>query len=711
MSKTGGRGFLWWVVSCASVLCGLWGGVGGWAQTDAPVKEPPLPPPPRVEIEVQFFEELAQVLPLRGGWLPVYVELNSTDGSTSSVRIEGSVETGFPRLVKYRCVRQLDVSPGAPTRHWIYLRVSESEAGIHTARVRVIANGRPILEREWRGQTLMGTSSRVGVIVVGGALGDVTPWSGRLAATDGSRAQFNARAPQIEHAVESVRVERLPDNLRGYDACDVVIVQQPDESSLEPAQARALDVWVRLGGLVVVMPTGGSDAVFGNALVKGLLGDRIGPTVVDDKLEFGPLRAVDPAQTRWEASVGASAPWPGKSPLVGLDPVPAELGRGLRRIESVREVSPGTSQTRRLYMELPHGRGAIGILTFDSRAWLEDQRNHQLLRDLWGTLVRWRLERGASRLQRQWSQSRSDAVVRELRDESRDIGLSFLIGLIVVYLLLVGPVLYFYLKRRGRLLALVWAEPLVALVYVGVVFAVGYLTKGVLTKTEQWTLYKQIEGEPLGSRESYLSLFAADEGDYQVEAPTADFLMTVNAREGKQSPALVLTSDGRGRHVVEGFHLELWQQGFVISGEFLPFDADGVELTGLSHSREDSPDEFPDDFSGDSEPGPVRARNRLPYPIRSGIVFREPEAPLLLPPLAPGEEVELAVAAPEEGVHGEWTKELIQEILSKARLGYGVDGTRPRVMAILDRTVEDFRVDRPHTVKARTDVYLLLQGD
>jgi hypothetical protein len=666
----------------------------GDADGDA-VGEESLPlPPPRVEVEVMFLEELARVLPTRGAWLPVYVELRSTDGATHSVRIEGSVRNGVPSRVSFRADRVQEVAPGAPVRTWLYLRLTGSEEGMHSIALRVLAGGRPILEREWRAQASLTGLARVGILVLGDALGDVTPWTGRLSTTHAPARIRRFGSPQlgIEHAVQSVSLERLPDNIRGYDACDVVVLQQPDESVLEPAQVRALDAWVRLGGLVVVLPDGGSDAVFSHAIVKELLGERLGAVQLEEGVVLGRLRAVDPpAEVRWETEVSERPEQESATAPIRLDPVPPEVGRRLRRIESVQEVRPGVTQTRRVYMEFPHGRGAVGVLPFDSRKLIEKRENHQLLRDLWGGIVRWRLERATSRLQRHWVESQSETVVRELRDESRDIGLSFLVGLIVVYLLLVGPLLYVYLKKRGRLLALVWAEPLVALVYVGVVFGVGYLTKGVLTKTEQWTLYKQVAGESFGSRESYLSIFAADEGAYDVEAADADFLLTVNAREVGPHSSLVLSTDGQQRQSLAGFHLELWQQGFVIGGKLLRFEADGVELTSV----------------GEGEAERVVARNRLAYPIRSGLVYWKDDVLFVLPRLAVGEEAELKLSASEDGVHGEWTKELIQRVRSRARLGYGVDGGHPRVMALLEREVEDLQLDRPHTVKARHDVYLL----
>jgi hypothetical protein len=355
----------------------------------------------------------------------------------------------------------------------------------------------------------------------------------------------------------------------------------------------------------------------------------------------------------------------------------------VRRVEEREEVTP-------VYIEIPVGRGAVGVLTMNIEGLAVTPANVAFLQDLWRPIVRWRIEAGRSDLQARWTRSHSSELASKLRDESRDIGIPFLVALIVFYLVLVGPVLYFLLKRKNRLLDLIWAEPLLALVYVGVVFATGYLTKGVLTKTQLWTLIKQVEGEDLGARESYLAIFSGDEADYTIRAPHGDFLISVaaNAKEARQAKTVVV-SEARGGHALEDYRLELWQQGYAVNGEFVEFSGDGIELS---------------QHENDEGEAMVRFKNNLPFPVVSAMI---PEGPLFLPPLAPGAEVELPARSllSETGLGRAsrlQSEELREKIESLLRQSYGLQG-EPRLIALLQRDVNDFEIDLPSTVKERFD--------
>ena len=78
---------------------------------------------------------------------------------------------------------------------------------------------------------------------------------------------------------------------------------------------------------------------------------------------------------------------------------------------------------------------------------------------------------------------------------SAELGIWFIAGLVLVYLLLVGPGLYFFLKRKGKLPWVVWIEPGIVVVYVGMIFLTGYLTRGVLTQARTVTLFQWQQGD------------------------------------------------------------------------------------------------------------------------------------------------------------------------------------------------------------------------
>src|SRR5262249_35233485 len=137
---------------------------------------------------------------------------------------------------------------------------------------------------------------------------------------------------------------------------------------------------------------------------------------------------------------------------------------------AVREILSSSSEegvppsgTTRLYCELRYGQGRVGILTINDQTHREAGAN--FLRELWKGIVGGRVHSTKSSFIDRAAMFRSPDMERLLNDESRDVGLTFITALIAAYLLLVGPGLYFILKRLNRLPAVIWAEPLLVVVY------------------------------------------------------------------------------------------------------------------------------------------------------------------------------------------------------------------------------------------------------
>jgi len=227
----------------------------------------------------------------------------------------------------------------------------------------------------------------------------------------------------------------------------------------------------------------------------------------------------------------------------------------------------------------------------------------------------------------------------------------------------------------------------------------------VLTKTHLWTLVQQVSGESSVLRQSYLSIFAGDEGEYRIAAPRGQLLVPVGANDREARalrPTLVTGAHGGAR--IEDYHLKLWQQGYVVNTEFTRSDTDGVEVA------------FGD---GDNGGTVARVTNHLASAIRSGYLFQDPSGrhlaqPIVVPAIEAGGAVDVSLIAPVDAVPEEsteateWTLAL-QRVKALARFGYGNRGDLWFV-GRLERNVDDFQIDRPTSTKERQDLFLFFRS-
>jgi len=699
--------------------------------------------PLSVELVGAFFPaDLAQHLPQSGGWLPLYVELRARGARPQIVTLEAVVEhtTDSQKVVTdYETRSRFEVPPGrAPLRAWLYVWTRPGESFGHTVKLRYLCGGRSVpIGSVGNGGSVSVDSDQEGVLpmfVVSDEEDHAAPWGQKLSTQRDLRS-----GPWISSdAVERLRPHQLPDRILGYDSVRQVVLRGVDETRLEPAQVAALRRWVYLGGSLVFAPRGKSDRVFEGALFKEIFGDVLAPQVRrDDAFRPQNLYLVE----RKEGVSSSTRPY-ARGALVGLrqesqgfslmDPF-ADGPSIVREIRSsrlaslvVRRADPGRATLppffdarrgelpgERVYVEVSFGAGRVGALTIDDETFrMGDSR--PLRQALWQKIVRGGGRRGTGRWQ-------LDPVQKDLhdamKDEKRDVGTFVISGIIILYLLLVGPGVYFFLKGRGRLPSIVWVEPAVIVVYLGVIFATGYLTKGYLTKMRMVTFFHQRVGDPFALRDSYLGIFSADASLYQIDSPRGEILAPVFANENERE-SLDLTQgqgsartgagdadDGERRLRLRGYHLDLWQQGVVWNC--------GIEAL----DGEVTVERLEDDGKGRPR---YRVRNGLGWAIRGGRLHPWDDGGLVGPGgLEVGEipsgasrrigvgEGPGAADVPEGEERHVVTRELRARYEALRRRGLAYPGA-PLLWLLLDRSDDsDFRIDRPFSLSEKLDFYVL----
>jgi ABC-2 type transport system ATP-binding protein len=165
---------------------------------------------------------------------------------------------------------------------------------------------------------------------------------------------------------------------------------------------------------------------------------------------------------------------------------------------------------------------------------------------------------------------------------------------VAIYLTIIGPCVYFFLKRIKRLPWVVWVEPLIVVVYVGLIFLTGYLSRGVLTQTQSVAVYNWRENDPLMIKPSFLGVFSSEEARYRVTSNGARWLRPAfsNEREaariGLRRDLLAEKADGPTIEGISIFeYLDFFAGAYRISTAQRPSIIDGVlELTDLTQQRD-----------------------------------------------------------------------------------------------------------------------------
>ncbi|MBN1442626.1 MAG: hypothetical protein JXA90_07955 [Planctomycetes bacterium] len=748
------------------------GAVRGWLASllvaTAAAAQPQAPPEdasgagPRLEVATVIFpERIARDLGQRGGWLPVYLEIRSRGDRPEPVTIEGRVDPGRDMGHPFVTRRRLEVAPGpAPRRAWMYL-MAAPDVEAQAATLTVTSRGQIVRTGdEWVINSFEHAQYRTPrILVVGGEPTEPTPWSG-VVVPEGLEAEVTSEA------FARLEAHQLPDRAIGYHAVDLVVIRDDIDARLEPAQKEALLWWVHLGGFAVLVPGARGASFFEGELVRDLLGSAAGQARIEHGFLPANLFYRDASLPGGGISArvrrGADTPLPHMS-RSGLQAAadgtrrlePYEAKEGLRlsprttytivdpfsmRDDLLREIRSsereaipvldrGPAAGTMLYGEVRCGSGRVGVLTLDDQTY--GFRESLALRNaLWRQIVLPAVTGGGGG---RWSSAGArlvqEPLAQALQDTKRDVG-TFLIGtMVVIYLLVVGPGIYFFLRRRNRLPAIIWVEPLVIALSVGAIFLTGYLTKGLRTKVRTFTLLHQRRDSPLLFRESYLSIFSADDAEYSIEAPRGELLQPIFSNPEEAQPLVLERTDraeggsleplekgGGDRLRISGFRLRLWQHGYAVNVG-LERAAGMIHAEPLDAAAPQAGGKAPESRP---QPGRFAVTNGLPLRVKRFVLHTAAGPVAIDQPIASGETVHVdlsrsrvleASTALERARRADGTslEEETATVLSRLRTsGLGPAG-RILIEAHLERPVEDFRLAQPSSLAQREDLYLLYE--
>lgn len=422
-----------------------------------------------------------------GQWAPVYVDLECSRDTEEDFQVivsttdadeavtEGSVE--LPAMNKG------DVLRGNELGRLPYLKPGLTYSGASVkVRVKGAKSGRVIGEAQERSFTGVdiGTYLIVGV------------------GTNLNGMQFPAGGGLRDEAVSGLRngwvqagqildVGYLPDQWIGYGAVDLLVLGTgPDKAFWEALAApqhakrrQALAEWVRRGGRAVVCVGANPDVLGALKEIDQMLpaavppgGKRMTKTLVVNW-------TVNAVTTGKEEPFGYSPDRPGEFPVNTLQP------RADRPTKVI--LSEDKAGTKPLAVQAPYGQGRVTVIAFDpDRPPAADWgKRHQF----WENLVNqagYLMPAATNKREDRWSRSQTDDAYSAQLQGSLDffegvpvVSFGWVALFILIYIVLIGPVDYFFLKKVVRRLEWTWVTfpIMVVTVSAGAYFA-AYALKG-----------------------------------------------------------------------------------------------------------------------------------------------------------------------------------------------------------------------------------------
>ncbi|MBI4583052.1 MAG: hypothetical protein HY717_03365 [Planctomycetes bacterium] len=572
-------------------------------------------PPPPLEVSGWFHRGIQEGMSAAvAGWLPVYLELANHQKEAMRVQVEGALLSKEPQAraePEFQTQAAVEVPAGSKKRLWIYLRYhasSSNDLSLQTAVVRVRAAGTEQYHKRW--QFYCGREdaelSPLGLVSGEHLHNGGSPW--------GDSMQGDSRQSQVSgRKLEAIEERWLPDDPLGYQSMDLLILRNFDEREMDGKQLEAIRDWVFLGGWTILVPSPGGE-IFSTRLAKLLLPpDSFREMKTEEKFEPAGLATMTGNVLRQELRKW----WEGERPRLSylrLDPADLPANAAGLEIFSLDKFQAGSARSsgRRLYLELPFGRGKVGVLTIDDQS-ISGETSLEFRRALWWEILQpagHHIRQRQARWSSQVGEFQNERLVRFLKSGlSPELGLWFLAILVLIYLLIIGPGLYFFLKRINRLPWVVWLEPAIVVMYVGLIFLTGHLTRGVLNQMRAVSILHWREGAPFAEKEAYLGVFSSNDARFQIRAPGSRWLRPVfsNDQEAVGVQMTASSKDSQRPRTIAGFHLDLWQTGVFAAMDLVPMKG------ALEIAR-----------SGDPTAGVTKAlqiSNGTPFSILRGLAF------------------------------------------------------------------------------------------
>lgn len=289
---------------------------------------------------------------------------------------------------------------------------------------------------------------------------------------------------QVSPLVMSVSPEDLPDRVEGWNMLDRIVWQDVDAGRLSPEQLDALRGWVAAGGRLVI--------------AGGTAGPRTLAAFPDILLPYRPTATTDVPPAALSGILGAIP-----DSATDLPALSGDLGEG-RALATVGD--------RVVAGERGYGLGQVTLLGFDPAAsWIGESKASD---GMWRRLLPARTSGGLV--------FSDDNMLVSAVTQLPSLALPPVTGLIVLlgaYILLIGPLNYFVLRRLNRREWAWLTMPLLIVVFTVGAYGFGAALRGNDVIVNEIAIVSGAPGATDGSAQVYVGIFSPSRGRYQVRVP------------------------------------------------------------------------------------------------------------------------------------------------------------------------------------------------
>ena len=445
-----------------------------------------------------------------GTWTPVWLQLRGgLDGFNGLLEVIAEDEDGTPTVIR----QPVQVAAGGTQRVTAYVRPGSMNSDFATLRFRDGKSGRAVAPD----------------VVIGNVLGSKPPEPlsqddyqllslGRPAGIDMIPSLPGYNANKANNAVPGSRAREvlvprlqaiddlLPGRWYGYDAVDVVVVDTNDKemlATLSGNRGEALKQWVQRGGHLVVAVSSGWQAVN-----DGLLGEML-PVKLNGQVQVSPFDSLES--------------FTGGSHQVAFENEPARVAK-FEEIDARGGKVIASTLSTPLVVRGPYGFGRVTVIGLDVDSkpftgWPDRALFFVKALDLKGANTAVNPTGTGTRI---ITNNVSDlaTLVRRTLDQFKGVTLipfGWVAGFIVLYILMIGPGDYFFLKKVLKRMELTWITfPTIVITVSLLAYYAAYVVKGTDLRVNKIDVV-DVDLEAKAARGmSWVNLFSPQNRDYSV---------------------------------------------------------------------------------------------------------------------------------------------------------------------------------------------------
>lgn len=343
--------------------------------------------------------------------------------------------------------------------------------------------------------------------------------------------------------VSKIETNKLPNQWFAYTATDILILGTDQNLSTE--QQQAIGQWVYAGGIVMFMPSD-TTWLLNSDWAKQLLS-------VDINNKNHRKQNIAVLGTQIQSCITCPAP---------------------------KQATSLTGHPANLFWQFPVGAGSImycGVPLGDSQA-ISSEDTTLMKENIWTELV---IPMFQEAMQKRNSylgydiSANSDNSYRSSEEQlhyALDVGrktapgLHIILLLLMLYIVLIGPINFTYLRRKNRTIYLIWTIPLCALSFIFVILIYGYCIKGNDTRGQRVQIVHPIPQTQFSNSQEYCGILAGSQGLYNFEMKNNGYI-----RQLMRYNRTPIRYDETSNLKIVNHPFNLWSMDYFVTNSLIPY--------------------------------------------------------------------------------------------------------------------------------------------